>query len=208
VANAALLSTLIEGVGLRDLSTIVSVALIGSVAVAFGIVLTYTVHRWTSDRASWPAGMAVLVLVVPMVATQLSPTILAGSPGFPEVIEPDGGTHPLVEVIPEHERGGASVTVSAVDTSVGGELGIEGFITFVQATRDGEVVWDQRVLSAELRHSLPAGPYALEGYYRSCDGWCGLLDPPGPLCSVSALLERGQSYELVINVAARSCTLR
>jgi hypothetical protein len=55
---------------------------------------------------------------------------------------------------------------------------------------------------------LPPGTYELEGYYRSCDGWCGRLDPPGALCSVSAILEEGQSYELVINVGERSCVVR
>ena len=203
--GAALLATLMEGVGLHGLSRVVSVAFIGGAAAVFGVVLAYGAHRFATDGAKWPLAMAALVLAVPVVTTQMSPRILGGSPAWPAVINGDM-ISPLVEIIPRQEKGGAAVEVTADESDV--MLGIEGFVTFVKATKNGQVVLDQRVSPDGLSHSLPAGEYELESYYRNCDGWCGLLDPPGSVCSVAAELNAGQAYDLTITLRDRSCVLR
>jgi hypothetical protein len=206
ITSAVLLLTLMRLVGL----TILPMAAVGTfviaAAVVFGIMLAYGAHRVATDGAKWPAGLAFVVLAVPIMATQLSPVLLAGSPAWPYLLDGHGGTRPLVETIPAEERGGARLEVTAVATDV--MLGIEGFVTFVKATRDGQVVLDQRVPEGGLSHSLPAGDYELDGYYRNCDGWCGLLDPPGPVCSVSAQLDGDRAYDLTITVRDRSCVLK
>jgi hypothetical protein len=205
LANAILLSSAMAGVGLIGWPVLETVAVVGGAAALFGILVAYGAHRLAADGARWPAGLAGLILVVPLVATQLGPTLLADSPAWPEVIEQGGGTRRLVEIIPGDERDGAWLTVTAVDTDA--MLGIEGFVTFVKASRDGRVLLDQRVPSGGLSHSLSAGDYELEAYYRSCDGWCGMLDPTAPVCSASATLARGTPYELVVSLRDSTCGL-
>lgn len=36
--------------------------------------------------------------------------------------------------------------------------------------------------------------YEVEGYYRVCDGNCGLLDPPEPICTTELDLRDDQGY--------------
>jgi hypothetical protein len=204
--SVALLLSVGQAVGFTGVPMIIVGAVVGGAALLFGILLAYGASRLVTDGAKWPAGLATLVLAIPLAALQLSPVLLAGTPAFPDVIDESGGRRPLGEIIPAQERGGARLTVTEIDTDV--MFGIEGFVSFVKATRDGTVVLDQRIPASGISYSLPAGDYELEGYTRSCNGWCGELDSSGTLCSVSATLEPDTAYELIVSLSHATCDVR
>ena len=200
VVSAILVSSAMDGAALGGWPWPATVAVLGGQAALFGTMLAYGVHRLTTGRRFWPMAIPAVVLVVPLVAAMASPAL------GPSVMDSWGGPiHPLREVIPGAGGGGAALTVTVEDTGV--TFGIEGFISFVKATTDGKVIWDQRVPEGGLSRMLPAGSYVLEGYIRNCDGWCQLLDPPEPACSVTGSLDRSSSYRLVIDLRSRTCTL-
>jgi hypothetical protein len=113
---------------------------------------------------------------------------------------------PLQEVIPADDRGGAQLTITAVDMPVmlGGLEGAELFARLKSA--DGTVALDRRIHDG-LTHWLPPGDYRMTGYYRACVGTCQNLEhPPQNLCATDVSLTAGHSYEVVFSVA--TCTFR
>jgi hypothetical protein len=90
-------------------------------------------------------------------------------------------------------------------------LGIEGAVLFVRSVdADGTVILDRIVRAPESTIEIPAGAQTLVAYYRSCDGNCGLLDPPHDFCSVEADAEPAGSYRLIVEVQERdraACTV-
>jgi hypothetical protein len=78
----------------------------------------------------------------------------------------------------------------------GAPIAIEGEFTYVhvEATDGGSFV--ERRLDDELRLPLAAGRYTLGVWHRTCDGNCGLLDPPTDRCEETLVL-RGQEMTRV-----------
>ena len=113
-------------------------------------------------------------------------------------------TEPLVEVIPETGDDDAEVTVAFEQADPPVMLGMEGAVAFLRAhAPDGSVVMDRIVDFEGDSVALAPGEYVLVPYYRSCDGNCGLLDPPHEFCSIDAVVEADGVYELVIPIRDR-----
>jgi hypothetical protein len=120
-------------------------------------------------------------------------------------------TEPLVEVFPP-EDGVPVVLRLAFEGIEGGEMGIEGGIPFVSAhPPDGSVVLDVMVDLGGESVEIPEGEYTLRLYFRSCDGNCGLLDPPNDWCTVEDTFVAGVEYDITVTVngyASADCTLQ
>jgi hypothetical protein len=132
-----------------------------------------------------------------------------GFPGWTshDVIVGVGGerfaTQPWVDVAPAD---GATAVLDVVfpppDQPV--MLGIEGAIGFVRSHDvGGKLILDQIVALDADSVQIPAGRQTLVAYYRSCDGSCGLLDPPEDFCSVELDAIEGARYQLTVQVVAR-----
>jgi hypothetical protein len=119
-------------------------------------------------------------------------------------------TEPFAEVLPAGETvADLNLTFQYPDQPM--SLGIEGAIFFLRSLdADGEVILDRIVQSPEATVAIPSGAQTLVAYYSSCDGSCGLLDPPQDFCSVEADIEPGRTYELVVAVQgpeSAACTV-
>jgi hypothetical protein len=108
---------------------------------------------------------------------------------------------PLVEFAPlAHEPDW--VTFTSTDHTM---LGIEGYHVFVRVEdAAASVVIDRRV---DFDSTLEPGTYTVTGYYRNCDGNCGLLDPPEDLCTTTLDLAAGESPTVVVSVEYRVCSV-
>jgi hypothetical protein len=94
------------------------------------------------------------------------------------------------------------VTFTATDHTM---LGIEGYIVFVRVEdASGSVVIDRRV---DFDSTLDQGSYTVTGYYRACDGNCGMLDPSGELCTTPLEVRPGESPTVVVSVEHKRCTV-
>jgi hypothetical protein len=65
-------------------------------------------------------------------------------------------------------------------------------------------VIDRRV---EFHSTLDHGMYSVTGYYRTCDGHCGMLDPPNELCTATLEVRPGESPTVVVSVEHQRCTV-
>jgi hypothetical protein len=119
-------------------------------------------------------------------------------------------TEPFTETRPDGPEI-ASLVVVFPDPEQPVMLGIEGAVLFVRSVdADGTVILDRIVRAPESTIEIPAGAQTLVAYYRSCDGNCGLLDPPHDFCSVEADAEPAGSYRLIVEVQERdraACTV-
>jgi hypothetical protein len=112
-------------------------------------------------------------------------------------------TEPWVDVLPpDGETAELGLTFEYPDEPV--MLGIEGVMTFVSARPlDGPIVMDRILEPPDGTVSVPVGEHTVTAYYRACDGSCSLLDPPHSFCDVTADIEAGQRYELVVQILDR-----
>jgi len=118
-----------------------------------------------------------------------------------------GVLEPLHEVYPEGSANTVQLAVSFADFH-GVQLGIEGAVLFLKAsTPNGSMVLDRVVDQEGDLQALPPGDYEFVAYYRSCDGNCGLLDPPKEFCSTTQTLEPDRQYWLTVQVKAGKCVL-
>jgi hypothetical protein len=108
------------------------------------------------------------------VAVALTATALAGC----------GGAPPR----PAGEQPGELRIVEM--TVPGSPIPIEGEFSYVRVSgEDGGSVVERRLDGEhELRLSLDAGRYTLSVWHRTCDGNCGLLDPPSDRCEEALVL--------------------
>jgi hypothetical protein len=124
------------------------------------------------------------------------------------VLDGNGGTQPLVEIIPTVASGAPEVEVKWVETD-GVLLGIEGTVGFLRSfATDGSVILD-RMMETEgrSRYPTPPGEQTLVAYYRTCDGNCSTLDPEEQLCAQVATLESGHAYLLEVSLRTHACRL-
>lgn len=124
------------------------------------------------------------------------------------VLDGNGGTQPLVEIIPTVASGAPEVEVQWVETD-GVVLGIEGTVGFLRSVAaDGSVILD-RMMKTEGRSRYPtrSGEQTLVAYYRTCDGNCGMLDPETQLCTQVGTLESGHAYLLEVSLRTQTCRL-
>jgi hypothetical protein len=110
-------------------------------------------------------------------------------------------TEPLIEVIPPAGTDDAELQISFAQVGPPIMLGIEGALGFLRAhAADGSIVLDRIVELTKDKVAVPPGDYTLLVYYRTCSGYCGVLDPEQEFCSVVADLERGERYQLEVTV--------
>jgi hypothetical protein len=115
-------------------------------------------------------------------------------------------TEPLREIRPEPGDHDARLYVGFENPRM---LGIEGGVLFLKATDPaGNALLDVTVDPDGAVIPLPPGQYTLNAYSRSCDGNCGLLDPPNDLCSADARIEPDGEYRLTVDMSGPSCTFR
>lgn len=120
-------------------------------------------------------------------------------------LDGDSEWEPLQEVVPPATADGGVVTVHAVDHTM---LGIEGYVVLARLeAEDGTVVLDARIADEGRRVTVLPGRYAFTGYYRSCDGNCGYLDPPETLCSADVTVQQGTESVVTISVASQACAV-
>jgi hypothetical protein len=128
--------------------------------------------------------------------------------GYPSVDRPlakdewEADWEPLEEVYPPDMASGAEVLFVDLGEGIGS---MEGEVRMVRMTAaDGSVVVDHRLPQGgpPVHHTLAPGSYEVEGYYRVCDGNCGFLDPPEPICSTEVDLRADQGYLVEIGVAS------
>jgi hypothetical protein len=114
-------------------------------------------------------------------------------------------TEPLVETIPHVPVDAAQLSLSITNPAM---VSLEGTVYFLQAATDANPkVLDRIINPRGDRQPLPAGNYTLIAYYRGCDRNCGLLDPPGAICEVDAVLAPERAYELVVDMESGTCDL-
>lgn len=124
------------------------------------------------------------------------------------LVDPNGGTRPLVETIALTAEGAPEVEVRWVETE-GVMLGIEGARGFIRSVAsDGSLILD-RIMPQEggTRVATQPGEQTLVAYYRTCDANCGLLDPETPLCSAFSTLQSGKTYLLEVSLRTHLCRL-
>jgi hypothetical protein len=108
---------------------------------------------------------------------------------------------PLEEVVPAEAPNGARLAIVELDENA--EIGEEGYVAFARlAQPDGTVILDLRIRrdGGAVAPTVPAGDYELSGYYRTCAGNCGFLDPPEPICSTQVDLAADRQYLVAISV--------
>ena len=109
-------------------------------------------------------------------------------------------TEPFAEVLPAGDAV-ADLNIRFQDPDQPVILGIEGAIFFLRSLdADGEVILDRIVKHPEATVPIPVGTQTLVAYYRTCDGNCGLLDPPLDFCSIEADIEPGRTYDFTVAV--------
>jgi hypothetical protein len=110
-------------------------------------------------------------------------------------------TEPWIRV-PADPATAATVDVEFAFPAGGVNLGIEGALGFLRAhDEQGNVIFDDLMPLDEGSSVLARpGPQTLVPYFRSCDGWCGLLDWPVDFCSVDTDLAAGSRYRLVVSI--------
>ena len=86
---------------------------------------------------------------------------------------------------------------------------VEGEFSYVRAEGDSGASGDRRLGSdGTLRLRLAAGQYALSLWHRTCDGNCGLLDPPGDRCAQTLDLRADEVVKLTIeNTPGSPCRI-
>lgn len=118
-------------------------------------------------------------------------------------------TEPLVEVLPP--TGGVPAVMRLAFETIG-NMGVEGGIGFVSAyTPGGELVLDRVVDIDGDSIDIPGGEYTLRLYFRPCDGWCGLLDPPIEWCALEHTFVAGAEYDLTVTghgFGSANCSLQ
>jgi hypothetical protein len=82
----------------------------------------------------------------------------------------------------------------------GAPFPIEGEFSYVRAEGDDGAPAVERRLDQEgtLGLRLAAGRYTLSVWHRTCDGNCGLLDPPSDRCEQTLDLPAGEVVKLTI----------
>jgi hypothetical protein len=123
-----------------------------------------------------------------------------GTDDRPLIMDSGGELEPLEEVVPPDASDGAQVLFLDLGE---GPVSIEGEVTMVRLTTDdGTVIADHRLPrdGRVVHHALSPGDYQVDGYYRVCDGNCGYLDPPEPLCSTQVSLVADKTYLVEIGV--------
>ncbi|HEX2765676.1 MAG TPA: hypothetical protein VHR55_03435 [Candidatus Limnocylindria bacterium] len=122
--------------------------------------------------------------------------------------EHEAMTQPWVDVAPA-----LGAATAELEVFVGGSamLGIEGAILFVRAhDAQGGLVLDQIVGFDRTVLSAPVASRTLVAYYRTCDGSCGLLDPPHTFCTAEMTFEEGERYVMAVSIEVTDgeCTVR
>jgi hypothetical protein len=115
--------------------------------------------------------------------------------------DPGSEWEPLEQVIPPEAANGARLAIVELDDNA--EIGLEGYVAFARLTRpDGTVTLDLRIRrdGGAMAPTVPTGEYELSGYYRTCSGNCGYVDPPEPICSTQVELAADRRYLIAISV--------
>ena len=115
---------------------------------------------------------------------------------------------PWVEVAPAPGAPTAELKVFVGGSAM---LGIEGAILFVRAhDAQGDLALDQIVGSGRTVVTVPVGTHTVVAYYRTCDGSCGLLDPPHTFCTGEVTFEEGERYVMAVSIEVTDgeCTVR
>lgn len=103
-------------------------------------------------------------------------------------------------VVPRTGADAASVVTSAPADSR--TPGVEGSILFIRLVApDGTVVLDRPFDWPTDEQRVPPGNYGLSGYWRTCSGNCGSLDPEAPFCDANVTLAPGS--RVVVDVVPR-----
>ncbi len=104
------------------------------------------------------------------------------------------------------QAAGTLVVHEKFDPSAG--LFFEGYVSYLVVRRAGSGKVALRQSKAGLLHStsvLPRGAYRLRTYIRTCDGNCGLLDPPTNRCSAAFRLAAGRVVRAKVRRDATGC---
>jgi hypothetical protein len=151
--------------------------------------------------AHWLGGLLVAAAVL------AGCSLFSGGLGFGTELRPyakdtwESDWAPLEEFAPL-ARDPDYVTFTSTDEIL---LGIEGYLVFVRLEdASGTIVADHRT---EFTSTLVPGTYTVTGYYRNCDGNCGYLDPPVPLCTTTVDVQAGESPTVVVSVEGKTCTV-
>ena len=89
-----------------------------------------------------------------------------------------------------------------IEASGSAPFGIEGTLFFVRVVSpSGKVVMEREWQWPSMNHRIPPGAYQVTAYARTCDGNCGLLDPPGDSCTVDLLAEPSMTLTMSYSVA-------
>jgi hypothetical protein len=92
----------------------------------------------------------------------------------------------------------------------GAPFPIEGEFSYVRAAGDDGAPDLERRLDPDgtLRLRMAAGRYALSVWHRTCDGNCGLLDPPSDRCEQTLDLHADEVVKLTIeNTPGSPCRI-
>ncbi len=149
-----------------------------------------------------PVAVVLLLALATSGCDLLGPQVLgAGTEERPLAKDEwDADWAPLEEVYPADVADGAEVLFLDMGEGIGS---FEGEVRMVRMTAaDGSIVLDHRLPSdgRAVHHTLPPGTYEVEGYYRVCDGNCGLLDPPEHICTTGVEIRGDSDYLIEIGV--------
>src|SRR5919199_3549405 len=92
----------------------------------------------------------------------------------------------------------------------GAPFPIEGEFSYVRAAgEDGAAAEGRLDSEGTIRLRLAAGRYTLSVWHRTCDGNCGLLDPPSDRCEQTLDLAADEVVKLTIeNAPSSPCRIR
>jgi hypothetical protein len=91
----------------------------------------------------------------------------------------------------------------------GSPIPIEGEFSYVRLSPSDGPAMEWRLSTAqELRQRLAAGRYTLSVWHRTCDGNCGLLDPPSDRCEETLVLRAQELTRVTIeNTPGSPCRI-
>lgn len=98
----------------------------------------------------------------------------------------------------EQDEAEVATTVEVRERVVGKAAYVEGALSFVELSRDGEVVDEGELTSGPAELQVPAGTYQLRFYLRPCVGNCSELDDPTGECLREVNLGRHTEYSIIV----------